>query len=47
MVDMLGSGTFDEEGMSQIGISYSEVPTPSGPRYVGKYGTGLRLENIL
>lgn len=47
MVDISGSGTLEEEGSSEMGISYSEVPTLSGPRYLGNAGKGLRLENIL
>ena len=47
MVEMSGSGMCDEEGSSDTGISYSAVPTLSGPRYLGKAGTGLRLDNIL
>lgn len=47
MVDMVGSGTFEADGSSDTGISYSAVPTLSGPRYLGNAGTGLSEENIL
>jgi hypothetical protein len=47
MVDIFGSGTLEEEGSSDMGISYSDVPTERGPRYLGNAGTGLRLDNIL
>ena len=47
MLDISASGTFDVDGSSEIGISYSAVPTVRGPRYLGKAGTGLSVANIL
>jgi hypothetical protein len=31
MEDMFASGGFEDEGISEMGISYSAVPTLSGP----------------
>jgi hypothetical protein len=47
MLEIVGSGNGEGEGISDTGISYSVEPTASGPGYSGNVGTGLRYENIL
>ena len=47
MVEISGSGASDEESISDMRILYPAVPARRVPRYLGKAGTGLRVENIL
>jgi hypothetical protein len=47
MVEISGFGIFVEEGSSEIGISYSAVPTFNGPGYSGNLGTGFKVGNML
>lgn len=47
MVEMVGSGVCEDDGISEVGISHSEVPTLCGPKGVGSCGIGLRYDIIL
>jgi hypothetical protein len=47
MLEIVGSGNGDGEGISDTGISYSVEPTASRPGYSGNRGTGLRYENTM
>lgn len=44
MVEIWGSGTGEDEGISEIGISHSVLPTSCGPKGLGRDGIGLRYE---
>ena len=42
MLEIVGLGTGEGEGIPDTGISYSVEPTANGPGYSGTVGTGLR-----
>jgi hypothetical protein len=47
MVEILGSGVGEDEGISETGISHSVVPTLCGPEGSGRVGMGLRYDEII
>lgn len=47
MVVIASSGTGDVEGISEIGISHSVVPTLCGPNGLGTAGIGLSCASIV